>query len=148
MSQSQPRLLSQLRFLGSLAILIAIYHLTYSTLVSSSRVRQILRSQTPRFVHGEVEPHKMRFSHPWQPPLGCNLRANDPAAKLLASVKPEKTTLHFTFGSVSMLTFMHNWHYFLSKAAIWPALVGAADAQMLAACTNENVPSLGIAEGA
>ena len=42
---------------------------------------------------------------------GSNLVANLPAASLLAGAAPSQTTLHFTFGSLSMLDFLHNWKH-------------------------------------
>ena len=81
----------------------------------------------------------------WAPPPGSNLVANPPAASLLAGAAPSPTTLHFTFGSLSMLDFLHNWKHFVDRLGLAPALVGAADAQMLKACTREGIAAVGIA---
>ena len=81
----------------------------------------------------------------WAPPPGSNLVANPPAASLLAGAAPSQTTLHFTFGSLSMLDFLHNWKHFVDRLGLAPALVGAADAQMLKACTREGIAAVGIA---
>ena len=38
-----------------------------------------------------------------------NLIVNGPAQALLDRLDPSRTTLHFTFGSIVMLDFVHNW---------------------------------------
>ena len=84
---------------------------------------------------------------PWRPPAGCNLKANAPAAALLADAPPATTTLHFTFGSAGMLDFLHNWHHFVRKRGLGPVLVGAAEKKMFRACSEEGIAALGIADG-
>jgi hypothetical protein len=66
---------------------------------------------------------------------------------VLGATNPRTTTLHFTFGSVSMMPFLRNWHHFVKKVGLEPVLVGAADVQMLGACTAENIAALGIVPG-
>ena len=75
-------------------------------------------------------------SKEWSPPTGSNLRANEAAALLLATAEPRKTTVHFTFGSFSMMDFLHNWRHFILEAGLAPAVVGAADSQMFRACSR------------
>ena len=84
---------------------------------------------------------------PWKLPPSSNLQANPPAELVLGAADPKTTTLHFTFGSVSMMPFLRNWHHFVKKVGLNPVLVGAADVQMLEACTAENVAALGIVPG-
>ena len=83
----------------------------------------------------------------WVPPAGSNLRANNAAAVLLATAEPRTTTIHFTFGSFSMMDFLHNWRHFILKAGLAPAVVGAADSQMFQACSREGIPALEIVAG-
>ena len=62
----------------------------------------------------------------------------------MASADPATTTLHFTFGSGSMMQFLRNWRHFINKAGLAPAIVGAADPCMLEACTAEGIGALGL----
>ena len=80
----------------------------------------------------------------WTPPPHSNLLANAPGSALLASADPSTTTLHFTFGSASMMDFLRNWRHFVIKAGLTPAIVGAADEDMLEACTAEGIGALSI----
>ena len=45
-----------------------------------------------------------------------------------------------------MKEFMLNWRHFVLKAGISPAVVGAADGQMLEACSAEGVPAIGLVD--
>ena len=83
----------------------------------------------------------------WRRPSWSNLEANEQASSLLAAADPRTTTLHFTFGSLSMMEFLRNWRHFVLRLGLAPALVGAADVQMLGACTREGIAALGIAAG-
>ena len=83
----------------------------------------------------------------WKLPEESNLVVNAPGTALLAATEPRTTTLHFTFGSLSMLDFLHNWRHHVERVGLSPALVGAADAQMLKACSREGIAALGIAQG-
>ena len=64
----------------------------------------------------------------------------------MAGADPATTTLHFTFGSGTMMQFLRNWRHYILKAGIGPAIVGAADADMLAACTAEGIGAIGIVQ--
>ena len=64
----------------------------------------------------------------------------------MAGADPATTTLHFTFGSGTMMQFLRNWRHYIIKAGIGPAIVGAADADMLAACTAEGIGAIGIVQ--
>ena len=66
--------------------------------------------------------------------------------KALSRVVPKGATLHFTFGSGTMMQFLRNWRHYIVKAGIAPAIVGAADADMLAACTAEAIGATGIVQ--
>ena len=90
--------------------------------------------------------HEDKGTGVW-PSRESNLNSNLAAVALLSAVDPSQTTLHFTFGSSAMLPFMHNWRHFVGRAGLEPAVVGAADGQMFAACSRENVPALAIADG-
>eukprot|EP00962_Isochrysis_galbana_P035035 scaffold11945_cov84-Isochrysis_galbana.AAC.1 len=57
------------------------------------------------------------------------------------------SVVHFTFGSGAMLDFLRNWLHYVNRAGLAPAVAGAADAQMLRACTAEGIAALGIADG-
>ena len=83
----------------------------------------------------------------WRPPAHSHLVANDAASVLLAAADPATTTLHFTFGSLSMIDFLHNWRHHVLKLGLAPALVGAADAQMLQECNRLSIAALGMAQG-
>ena len=82
----------------------------------------------------------------WAPPPHSNLRANAPGGPIMASADPATTTLHFTFGSGTMMQFLRNWRHYIIQAGIGPAIVGAADADMLAACTAEGIGAIGIVQ--
>ena len=82
----------------------------------------------------------------WVPPPHSNLQPNAPGSAIMASADPATTTLHFTFGSGTMMQFLRNWRHYIIKAGIGPAIVGAADADMLAACTAEGIGALGIVQ--
>ena len=82
----------------------------------------------------------------WVPPPHSNLQANAPGGPIMAGADPATTTLHFTFGSGTMMQFLRNWRHYIIKAGIGPAIVGAADADMLAACTAEGIGAIGIVQ--
>ena len=92
-------------------------------------------------------PPESRALPDWRPPAGSNLKVNPPAARLLAPTDPARTTIFFTFGSYSMMSFLRNWRHFALKLGLGPAVVGAADSGMLSACTSERIPAFGIVEG-
>ena len=73
-----------------------------------------------------------------------NLVFNAPARAGLSRVVPRGTTLHFTFGSIVMLDFVHNWMHFVKKAGLSPALIGAADLSLQQKCTEEGLPAVGV----
>ena len=73
-----------------------------------------------------------------------NLVLNTPALALLAHASPSNTTLHFTFGSIVMIDFIHNWFHYARRAGLSPALIGAADIATLDACSDEALPAIGI----
>ena len=123
-----------------------------TTSVGSSRSSSSSSSSSTDAIDGDgVEPSSSSLvaaRGTWRPPPGCNLKANDAAAALLADAPPESTTLHFTFGSAGMLDFLHNWRHFVLKRGIGPVvLVGAAEKKMFRACSDEGIPALGIADG-
>ena len=77
-----------------------------------------------------------------------NLRLNTRARTLFGALEPLSTpVVHFTFGSGAMLDFLRNWLHYVEAAGLSPAVVGAADAQMFRACSDEGIAALGIAEG-
>jgi len=73
-----------------------------------------------------------------------NLVLNGPALELLEHADPSNTTLHFTFGSIVMIDFIHNWFHYVERAGLSPALIGAADVATLDACSGEALPAIGI----
>ena len=83
----------------------------------------------------------------WVPPAWSNLEANVPAALVLGEADPATTTLHFTFGSASMMQFFRNWLHFVRRAGIAPVVIGAADKQMFVECTREGIAAIAIAAG-
>ena len=91
-------------------------------------------------------PQQPRPDAQWVPPPHSNLLANAPGGPIMAGADPATTTLHFTFGSGTMMQFLRNWRHYILKAGIGPAIVGAADADMLAACTAEGIGAIGIVQ--
>ena len=145
----------RLRSFGVTAIvLLGLYHLAWQLLSSSTLhhgagcpragTNGATRSGPSSVASGAGGAAGRPHARDWQPPPQSNLHANPPARTLLAAADPTTTTLVFTFGSVSMLTFLRNWLHFVNKAGLAPALVGAADVQMLQACTAEDIAALGI----
>ena len=161
--------LGGLRFVGVAALLLGLYHLVLQQLSSTSAAEPLsgkvrpCRTTASRFavVADSSEPAtaaeestaSMAKSEVnagvvgWRPPPWSNLEPNTPASTLLASVDASKTTLHFTFGSISMMDFLRNWRHFVQRAGLAPAIVGAADGQMLAACTAEGIAAIGLVAG-
>lgn len=85
---------------------------------------------------------------PLAPAALGNLRLNPAARSLFGTMHPATTSVvHFTFGSGAMLDFLRNWLHYVNRAGLAPAVAGAADAQMLRACTAEGIAALGIADG-
>ena len=82
----------------------------------------------------------------WMRPNASALSLNPPAAAEFAAVEPLGTTLHFTFGTSSMMDFVKNWIHFVRSAQprLSPFLVGAADKRLLTACTELGVPAAAI----
>ena len=77
-----------------------------------------------------------------------NLVFNEPARSLLRSgAVPPGETIHFTFGSIVMLDFVHNWFHHVRKANISPALIGAADVALLERCGAEGLAAVGVRPG-
>ena len=77
-----------------------------------------------------------------------NLVFNSAARELLHPIRTTAAapvTLHFTFGSIVMLDFVHNWIYFVRRAQLKPALIGAADVSLLQQCDKENLAAVGVA---
>ena len=93
-----------------------------------------------------VLPQQPRPDAQWVPPPHSNLLANAPGGPIMAGADPATTTLHFTFGSGTMMQFLRNWRHYILKAGIGPAIVGAADADMLEACTAEGIGAIGIVQ--
>ena len=91
-------------------------------------------------------PQQPRPDAQWVPPPHSNLLANAPGGPIMAGADPATTTLHFTFGSGTMMQFLRNWRHYILQAGIGPAIVGAADADMLAACTAEGIGAIGIVQ--
>ena len=83
----------------------------------------------------------------WRPPVWSNIEANEQASMIFGDADPAKTTLHFTFGSASMMQFFRNWLHFVRKVGIGPVVIGAADKQMYVACTAEEIAAIAIAPG-
>ena len=94
-----------------------------------------------------VTPARPRASGPPSWIRASNLVFNQAATELLVDHEPERSTLIFTFGSVSMFDFLHNWLHHVRKQGLAPAVVGAADVQMLEACAKESIAAAGIAPG-
>ena len=97
---------------------------------------------------GQASPATAAVTAPLAPGILGNLRLNEPARRLFGSLRPATTpVIHFTFGSGAMLDFLRNWLHYVRRAGLEPAVAGAADAQMLAACSKEGIAALGIVEG-
>ena len=80
----------------------------------------------------------------WMRPEASALAFNAPARAEFAGVSPRGATLHFTFGTSSMMDFVKNWIFFVRKAALSPFLIGAADKRLLDACSSMGVPAAAI----
>ena len=94
-------------------LLLCVYHLLLHTFTSQLTPSQPTRCTTTRIgattrstvvsnVAATVDA-TTRPSTRWNPPASTNLRANDAASLMLGSTDPAKDTLHFTFGSASMV---------------------------------------------
>ena len=134
-----------LKFVGVAVVILAIYHLLLQQCNSSSIVSRADRSRPFRFAQKSTAAPAWPDAR-WTPPPSSNLVANSPAEVVLAA-NPASTTLHFTFGSVSMMQFLRNWHHYVRKVGLDPVLVGAADVQMLSACSKEGIAAIGMAPG-
>ena len=147
--------LSDFRTFGAIVLALGLYHLALQHFTSSSsshhpHARRHLLPSTPQQPrHHRRKRAAAAASAPpvWEPPPGSNLVPNAPAGAILGASDPATTTLHFTFGSSSMLTFLRNWRHFVQKAGLAPAVVGAADVQMLRSCTAEGIAALGLVAG-
>ena len=152
----------KLRTLGLAALLLGCYHVvlqhtrfTHSDTPVGHAPRSTHRRARERFTHAHGTGGGLRSraaaahsSTTWRLPPHSNLQANRVAEALLGPFDPASTTLHFTFGSVYMLNFLRNWRHFAGKhAELAPAVVGAADSQMLEACTQEGIAALGLVAG-
>ena len=80
----------------------------------------------------------------WLQPDQTALVFNSAARAALAPLAPERTTLHFTFGSAVMIDFLKNWLHFVKRAQLSPYLVGAADAGVLEFCDQQGLPAAAI----
>ncbi|KAL1519824.1 hypothetical protein AB1Y20_023330 [Prymnesium parvum] len=135
---------------GAALLLLGGYHLIMQHAFSSSAPTGCAHRRPRRGAADTLDdrppPPRAGMPSAWVAPRRSNLRANAPAAELLARLDGP-TTVHFTFGSFSMMEFLHNWRHFVQKAGLRPALVGAADHQMFVACEAEGIGALEIAGG-
>ena len=156
----------QLREIGFAVLLLGCYHVALQTFTSSSADQPLRRransvggdsggTSQPRQSAESAEVPRIASTNAvapvarpdWRPPFGSNLRPNPPARALLAQADPRTATLHFTFGSFAMMDFLINWRHFVQRVGLSPAIVGAADHQMIEACTQQGIAALGIVEG-
>ena len=79
----------------------------------------------------------------WEKPPH-NLVFNAEATALLETMHPKVDTMHFTFGSQGLWEFLINWRHHHKQAGLPPPLVGAADVQMLARCTESSIAATGL----
>ena len=73
-----------------------------------------------------------------------NLVFNTEGIELLKTMHPRMHTMHFTFGSQGLWDFLINWRHHHKKAGLPNHLVGAADSQMLARCTESGIAASGL----
>jgi hypothetical protein len=115
---------------------------TAAAAVATRRHPRLLRKATPRPTATAPSADQLA------PAALGNLRLNPAARSLFGGMDPASTpVIHFTFGSGAMMDFLRNWRHYVDRAGLAPAVAGAADAQMLRACTAEGFAALGIAEG-
>jgi len=162
--------MSKLQLIGAALLLLGCYHVVLQQFTSSTGTARLLQASNARLRAARSPPCAdgapttataatatatataaattvTAASTSWRLPPSSNLNPNGPASALLSSVDPASTTLHFTFGSASMMDFLHNWRHFALKVGIAPLIVGAADKGMLQACTAEGIAAMGINEG-
>ena len=139
-------------------LLLGLYHVILQQFVSTDSVgsggaARPCRSgkssvRAPALTAPPIETQReLQAPTPWSPPAWSNLEANFPAALVLGAADPATTTLHFTFGSASMMQFFRNWLHFVKNVGIAPVVIGAADKQMYVQCTAESIAAIAIAPG-
>lgn len=141
-----------LALIGAAAVTLYLAHVITATRCQETGGLAVLRGQKlPRLAGGAgaaAIPATAAVTAPLAPEILGNLRLNEPARRLFGSLRPATTpVIHFTFGSGAMLDFLRNWLHYVRRAGLEPAVAGAADAQMLAACSKEGIAALGIVEG-